>query len=379
MNSLNYHNIHTNGFVNGHGVIAPTSAIYTSQIELTISCLNLVKTNILSKFDTFCIVKMKESWQNCFVEIDRTETIDDSLNPKWIKKLILNYNFETIQKMRFEIWSNGNKCIGEYESTLAEILSSHMSRQFRAKLKNDKSNVTESHIVVVAEEISTCKQTIQMEFRATGLGKKHWIIPNNSFLVLSRSNEDRSYSVVIKTEVVHSTQNPKWQPINIKGSTLCNGDCERTIKIECFDWRRNGKHKLIGQCETTLRNLSKGVGEHNQYQLRKNRESKKYAGTLELTKIVVSEDVSFLDYIRGGTQMHFAVAIDFTASNGSPDHPQSLHYMSGVPNSYEIALRSVGEIIQHYNTSQMYPAFGKSQISPKKKFRRLHHVKKTDI
>lgn len=46
---------------------------------------------------------MKESWQDEFTEIARTEMIKDSLNPAWVKKAIVNYNFETIQKLRFEI------------------------------------------------------------------------------------------------------------------------------------------------------------------------------------------------------------------------------------------------------------------------------------
>jgi len=51
--------------------------------------------------------------------------------------------------------------------------------------------------------------------------------------------------------------------------------------------------------------------------------------------------------------MHFAVAIDFTASNGDVRHPQSLHYIdmiSGRPTAYEIALKSVGEIIAQYDS-----------------------------
>lgn len=65
------------------------------------------------------------------------------------------------------------------------------------------------------------------------------------------------------------------------------------------------------------------------------------------------------DYIRNGTQMHFAVAIDFTASNGRHSHPSSLHYLSPErQNFYEIAIRGVGEIVQHYNSSQLFPAFG---------------------
>lgn len=339
---------------------SPTSAACTSQIEMILSCENLMNLDVMSKSDPFCIVNMKESWQNNFFEIGRTEQIDDNLNPQWVKKFILNYNFETIQKIRFEIWDkdpSGNDFLGEFETTLAEIVS-YSGRQFRGKLKNQRSN-NAGHVVIVTEEVSSCKEIIQMAFQATGLQKQCWLIRNDPFLVFSRSNEDASFSVVMKSEVVNSTQNPKWKPFTIKGRTLCNGDNDRTIKIDCYDNRSDGDHKLIGTCQTSLRTLKEGVGTSNQYRLRKNMKSKDYTGTLELVNIKITEEISFLDYIRGGTQMHFAVAIDFTASNGSPTDPQSLHFLSSVPNSYEVALRSVGEIIQSYDTSQMYPAFGK--------------------
>lgn len=59
--------------------------------------------------------------------------------------------------------------------------------------------------------------------------------------------------------------------------------------------------------------------------------------------------------------MNFAVAVDFTQSNGAVEHPSSLHFIdtiTGRPNSYEIAIRSLGEIIQYYNSSKLFPAFG---------------------
>ena len=53
-------------------------------------------------------------------------------------------------------------------------------------------------------------------------------------------------------------------------------------------------------------------------------------------------------FITGGTQMHFTVAVDFTASNGNPDDPRSLHYRGAAqtPNHYVTAIQSVGGIIQ---------------------------------
>lgn len=86
-------------------------------------------------------------------------------------------------------------------------------------------------------------------------------------------------------------------------------------------------------------------------------------GTLSVHNIRITEEITFLDYIRNGTQMHFAVAIDFTASNGVYSDPKSLHYLSPARlNPYEVALKSVGEIIQNYDESQLFPAFGKYDL-----------------
>ena len=49
--------------------------------------------------------------------------------------------------------------------------------------------------------------------------------------------------------------------------------------------------------------------------------------------------------------MNFTVAIDFTASNGTPSTPSSLHYLNpyGTPNQYAAAIQAVGNIIQDYD------------------------------
>ena len=45
------------------------------------------------------------------------------------------------------------------------------------------------------------------------------------------------------------------------------------------------------------------------------------------------------------------VAIDFTGSNGVPTRPESLHFLNpaGYPNQYQLAIRSIGEIILNYD------------------------------
>ena len=55
-------------------------------------------------------------------------------------------------------------------------------------------------------------------------------------------------------------------------------------------------------------------------------------------------------YVICRTQVHCIIAVDFTASNGDPRSPQSLHHLDPYkPNLYARALRAVGEIIQDYD------------------------------
>ena len=351
---------------NDQNMTGGNAVMPTSQIEMTLSCRNLLNKDILSKSDPYCMVQMKDSWSEKFIEIGRTETVNDNLNPEWVKKFIISYNFETVQKMRFEVWDvdpDGKDFLGQFETTLAEIVA-FSGRQFIGKLTGIPGKDC-GDLIIVTEEISSCKQIVQMQFRAKSLTKMSWLWRNDPFLVLSRSNEDGTYSVVMKSEPVYSTQNPLWMPITMRVRTLCNGDYDRTIKIDCYDNRSNGDHKLIGSSHTSLRTLAQGPS-HNKYPLihpvkQKTKSNYTNSGFVELNSIAITEEITFLDYIKSGTQMHFAVAIDFTASNGPPRDPQSLHFLDiygGRPNPYEIALRSVGEIIQHYDSSGMFPAFG---------------------
>lgn len=347
-------------------VLAPFVLTFlpTSQVELTLSCRNLLNKDIITKSDPYCTVSMREPWQDQYHEITRTEIIKDSLSPQWIKKLILNYNFETIQKIKFQVCDedvHGFDDLGHFETTLSELIS-NAGRQFIGKLIG-ASKKDCGEIIIVTEELMSCKQIANIQFRAEKLTKLSLLSSNDPFLVISRSNEDGSYSVVTKTEHARSTQNPKWKPFTIRATTLCNGDFERNIKLDCYDYRSNGSHKLIGTCYTNLRSLSCSESASMILVNEKKRKSNpghKSDGILKVADIKIVEDITFLDYIRNGTQLHFAVAIDFTASNGIYSDPRSLHHVrDGHMNYYEIALRGIGEIIQQYDSSQLFPAFGK--------------------
>ncbi|KAK2914553.1 hypothetical protein Q8A73_005147 [Channa argus] len=175
-------------------------------------------------------------------------------------------------------------------------------------------------IIFTAEELSNCRDIATMQFCANKLDKKDFFGKSDPFLVFYRSNEDGTFTICHKTEVIKNNLNPVWQPFTIPVRALCNGDYDRTVKVDVYDWDRDGSHDFIGEFTTSYRELSRGQSQFNVYEVlnpKKKGKKKKYvnSGTVTLLSFKVESEHTFVDFIRGGTQLNFTVAIDFTASN----------------------------------------------------------------
>lgn len=345
------------------------SAVPTTQVEIAVSCRNLVDMDLMSKSDPMCVLYVKQFASEQWREVGRTEVIWDNLNPAFVKKFILDYFFEESQKLKFEMYDVDSEShdlrkhdfLGSMECTLGEVVSLN---QLQRPLRGPKPD-SGSILLVSAEELSSCKDEITMQFCATKLDKKDLFGKSDPFLCFSRTNENESFTVVHKTEVIMKTLNPTWKSFTLPVRTLCNGDLDRVIKVECFDWNRSGSHELIGQFLTSVRELARGPGPTNDYECInaaiKAKKGKKYtnSGFVKLMHCQIVQVPTFMDFIKGGTQMHCTIAVDFTASNGDPRSPTSLHYMDPYqPNLYARALRAVGEIIQDYDSDKLFPALG---------------------
>ncbi|XP_033988304.1 copine-3-like isoform X2 [Trematomus bernacchii] len=85
----------------------------------------------------------------------------------------------------------------------------------------------------------------------------------------------------------------------------------------------------------------------------------KNSGIICINNCQVEKQYTFLDYIMGGCQINFTIAIDFTASNGNPNVPNSLHFINPAGyNEYLKAIWAVGNVIQDYDSNKMFPVFG---------------------
>ena len=339
----------------------PAASLPTTRLELSISCRGLRDLDLMSKSDPQCIVFMKDSYQEKYFEVGRTEEVKNNLNPDFVRKVIVNFNFEMVQKIRFEVYdidAVGRDFLGQMETTLADIVA-FKGKQFIKPLIGKNRNLNCGQIIVVVEEVIANKQVLH--FTVAGFEiRKTWFMKRDTFLRFWKSNEDGTCCLVHKSETCWSSADPVFKPISIKVTSLCNGDLDRAIRIDLMKHSYTGDHRLLGSVQTTVNTMVNGSTEENRYPLtKKSGRAGKKRGRLEIKNVHLTQELSFVDFIRGGTELHFAVAIDFTASNGAPNDPRSLHYVSGQkPNAYEIALRSIGEIISHYDPKGMYASFG---------------------
>ncbi|XP_078065978.1 copine-9-like [Mustelus asterias] len=353
------------------GDFDPLQAIVpATKIEITVSCRHLLDVDTFSKSDPVVVLFIQGIGSKEWREYGRTEVIENTLNPDFVRKFVLDYFFEEKQNLRFDVYNVDSRStniskhdfLGQIFVTLGEIIGSAGSRIEKplTGLPGKKCGT----LILSAEELSNCRDIATMQLCANKLDKKDFFGKSDPFLVFYRSNEDGTFTICHKTEVVKNTLNPVWQPFTIPVRALCNGDYDRTVKVDVYDWDRDGSHDFIGEFTTSYRELSRGQSQFNVYEVlnpKKRGKKKKYinSGTVTLLSFKVDSDFTFLDYIKGGTQLNFTVAIDFTASNGNPSQPTSLHYMNPYQmNAYAMALKAVGEIIQDYDSDKLFPALG---------------------
>uniref|UniRef100_A0A9R1SJI1 Copine VII n=2 Tax=Cyprinus carpio TaxID=7962 RepID=A0A9R1SJI1_CYPCA len=336
------------------GIGGPAACV--SKVELRVSCKSLLDRDTLNKSDP-CVMLMVQN-QGQWTELDRTEVIKSNLNPVFAKVLMLDYYFEEVQKLRFEVYdihgthsigTRDDDFLGGVECTLGQIVA--QKKMVKPLLLKYGKYAGKSTITIHAEEISGNNGYVELSFCAKKLDDKDLFSKSDPFLEIYRINDDGTEQLVHRTEVIKNNLNPVWEPFKVSLISLCSCDDERKLKCLVWDYDSRGKHDFIGEFYTNFKEMQKiSLG---------NKVSSVRHSVIHWRLISLHRVYSFLDYIMGGCQIHFTVAIDFTASNGDPRNSCSLHYINPYqPNEYLKALIAVGEICQDYDSDKRFSALG---------------------
>ena len=150
---------------------------------------------------------------------------------------------------------------------------------------------------------------------------------------------------------------PSWPAFSCTSRHVNGNDKQRPILFEVWDYESSGSHQMIGHFTTTLYALE--AGEVREGKLLHPQGKKKDVGTLVFESVVVEKSYSFCDYLMGGCEVSLMAAVDFTASNGDPRQPGTLHHTSPhAKNEYEQAIESVGGIVVAYDHDGLVPSYG---------------------
>ncbi|XP_077865156.1 copine-8-like [Saccoglossus kowalevskii] len=112
------------------------ASVPATKVEISVSCRNLLDKDVMSKSDPMCVMYTTQLGSTNFAEYERTEQIQNTLNPDFVHKFIVNYYFEELQKLKFELYDvdspkqrlGAHDFLGRIECTLGEILGSPNQR-----------------------------------------------------------------------------------------------------------------------------------------------------------------------------------------------------------------------------------------------------------
>jgi len=344
-----------------------------SLIEFRFSCSTLKDKDIVTKSDPQVILFLKDLEHSAWIEIGRTEIINDNLNPFFAQAIQTEYFPNAIQHVKFiviDIDRAGKSYLqqdhlGELETTIGAIMKSQDSTiEEPLTYKGKDVKGAYGKIRVSAEIVVECKQNVLFDIAGKTLDKKDRGKKSDPFLKVLRSRFADSWELIYRTDFIKNNVNPHWDPFEIPLRLFQQGETTRQLLFQVIDWNPSGKEKFIGQFSISFDDLFEKAKARRPIDLinpkyeRQKKQGYKSSGTLIFEKAQLVPSHSFMDYVDGGCKISLMVAIDFTTANGNPDLPSSLHHKTNIAqNEYAQAITTFGEILLPYiweNQSKVY-------------------------
>eukprot|EP00753_Platysulcus_tardus_P012741 PLAT3532.3.p1 GENE.PLAT3532.3~~PLAT3532.3.p1 ORF type:complete len:575 (-),score=322.82 PLAT3532.3:1822-3546(-) len=346
--------------------MASLASSLCQRVTIAFSCRSLKSKDLLSASDPFVVLEVSSSRAGPFMEVGRTEAVIDSNNPDFADHVDMDYMFEEQQYLRITVYDKDSDSaaisahdrLGGIDTTLAALMGAR-GQVLVLPLDGDSSK---GQLIVRGEKLEASSEVVRMRMSARKLDNKDGFFgKSDPFFTISRMREDGSLDKVWQSEVVMDNLSPTWAVFEAPVTRLCNGDYDRPLTIHVLDWDRDGTHDLIGCFQTSLRGMLTPGATFDVINAKKQAKKRKYknSGTVTVVEATVMQKPQLLDYVRGGCEINLLVAIDYTASNGAPSLPSSLHYRNPMrPNEYQQAIAAIGDIVQAYDHDKRFPVFG---------------------
>ena len=279
------------------------------RIELFVSCRKLKDLDIGSVSDPVCHVFFGDGGSH-WHKIGETEVKDNTLNPDFSTSFVVDYFFEKVQHMRFDVFDKDPsrlEFIGTSLTTLGKIAGAR-NQTFISELKDNKGKTT-GNIILRGESVKSSNDLVALRLAAKKLDNVDgWFDKSDPFLVFLRARAQSldaaegniEWVRTFETEVIMDNLNPTWKPCQVKSQTFCNADPHLPLRVECWDWEKSGKHQYIGGINTSLDGLLQASGGKtpidfiNEKKAEKKKKKYKNSGQLLVNQCLLIEKPSFV-------------------------------------------------------------------------------------
>lgn len=198
-------------------------------------------------------------------------SLQNTLNPVWTTILFVDIDAGTYMPFRVSIYddnvNNEDKLMAEATFEMTGVYQSPGNTQVE-ELDGNGTICVSVEESVRGDSFGTFDLHIRglhlknVESGPLGLGR------SDPFYELSKKNADYDKGIVrwnpvYRSETITDNLNPFFaaQP-SMSLEAVCYCDIDWPLRITIFDWERNGKHKLIGQFDTTVNELKSRVSVH---------------------------------------------------------------------------------------------------------------------
>uniref|UniRef100_A0A183VBV8 Copine domain-containing protein n=1 Tax=Toxocara canis TaxID=6265 RepID=A0A183VBV8_TOXCA len=162
--------------------------------------------------------------------------------------------------------------------------------------------------------------------------------------------------LLYQSEGIKNHSHPTWKSFNLQMKQIADNR-NRLLEMSVIYRDEVDKLGFIGSFLTSYAKMKYGPGPENVYNVvnHKKLTKKGYtnSGKFELIKFIDVSFYSFLDYITSGTQLHLAVAFDFSMKQSVGTEAQARNEAD-----LQLALRAIGGIIRDYSPNKLFPALG---------------------
>lgn len=228
-------------------------------LEISVACRHLPLKDTFSRSDPVCVL-YSEAGDGKWIEMGRTEQLDNTHAPKWVTKFKID-DHAAGMKLKFAVYDWDKKkstdvkkqdFLVELITTVGEIASAPRMELARHLGKNHKAEM-----IINAEKLDSDakKVPVNLTFAAKDLKKMDKMSKSDPYYVLCRKTPQGNADVAVyRSEVIDNKVDVVWHKMKTDSAFICNGDWHRPLTVIVLDKDKN-KSELIGKAKTSLAEL----------------------------------------------------------------------------------------------------------------------------